>query len=304
MAQKTKLIFNPIANIGRAWPIAETLRPIVSEFGLVDWSGTVYPGHATELAYQAVSEGYEQVIALGGDGTVHEVINGLMRIPSDQRPPLGIVPIGSGNDFAQTLGISTKPEVALRQILKGSRHTIDIGLIEDAQGRREYCSNTLGIGIDAVINYRSHHIPVFQGLAIYFLALLQTIMLNYSPFKIHAKLDGNDWNDSLIMLNLANGCREGGGFRVAPKAQVADGLFEFCAVHSVTRPVMLYAIPFFLQGKQEHLKFVQMGQFKQLELSSNRPLFIHCDGETFAGFDSQVQQIKVQIIPAALQVLM
>jgi diacylglycerol kinase family enzyme len=106
MPRKVKLILNPMADMGNAWTVANDLRPIVSEYeGQVDWSGTVYPTHATELARQAAQEGYDLVVALGGDGTAHEVVNGLMQVPPEQRPALGVVPTGSGNDFAHAIGI-------------------------------------------------------------------------------------------------------------------------------------------------------------------------------------------------------
>jgi len=97
MHRKIKIILNPMADMGNAWRVARDLRSITEQHGGVDWSGTVYPGHAIELAKQ--SEGYDMVIAMGGDGTVHEVMNGLMQIPEDKRPILGVVPVGSGNDF-------------------------------------------------------------------------------------------------------------------------------------------------------------------------------------------------------------
>ncbi|MBA4380716.1 MAG: hypothetical protein C0393_08605 [Anaerolinea sp.] len=86
MPRKVKLIFNPMADMSHAWRVANDLRPIVAEYGNADWSGTVYPTHATELARQAGEQGYDMVIAVGGDGTVHEVINGLMQAPAKKRP--------------------------------------------------------------------------------------------------------------------------------------------------------------------------------------------------------------------------
>src|SRR3990172_6830669 len=100
-AHRIKIILNPNADLCRAWRSASDLRPIVDEFGGADWSGTVYPTHAIELARQAGEDGYQMVVAVGGDGTVHEVINGLMQLPAEKRPRLGVVPLGSGNDFAQ-----------------------------------------------------------------------------------------------------------------------------------------------------------------------------------------------------------
>ena len=118
MPRKVKLILNPMADMGRAWKTANNLRPIAQEFkGELSWSGTVYPSHAIELARQAAEEGYDMVIAMGGDGTVHEVMSGLMQVPAEKRPIMGIVPIGSGNDFAYAVGITQKPDHALAHAL-------------------------------------------------------------------------------------------------------------------------------------------------------------------------------------------
>src|SRR5919204_7055838 len=113
MPRKVKIILNPMADMGHAWQVARDLRALTVEHGNVDWSGTVYPGHAIELAMQAGEQGYDMVIAMGGDGTVHEVINGLMKVPEQKRPILGIVPVGSGNDFAHGIHASQTPTEAL-----------------------------------------------------------------------------------------------------------------------------------------------------------------------------------------------
>ena len=126
----TKLIINPNADLGRAWRWGSDLRSVVEEFGGADWTGTVYPTHATELARQAAEDGYELVISVGGDGTTHEVINGLMQVPEDRRPRLGIVPVGTGNDFASNVGMQTEPAKAMRQVFTGESKFIDIAQIE------------------------------------------------------------------------------------------------------------------------------------------------------------------------------
>ena len=109
MHRKVKIILNPMADMGNAWRVARDLRSITQEHGGVDWSGTVYPGHAIELAKQAGNDGYDMVIAMGGDGTVHEVMNGLMQVPEEKRPILGVVPVGSGNDFGHGINASKTP---------------------------------------------------------------------------------------------------------------------------------------------------------------------------------------------------
>ncbi len=148
---RVKLIVNPNADLGRARHGAADLRPIVEEFGGADWSGTVYPTHAVELARQAGEQGHELVIAAGGDGTVHEVVNGLMQIPRDRRPLLGVIPLGSGNDFSHAIGIDPRPQYALRQIFTGKPKAVDIGRYHDGLARHEYFTNTIGIHTDGEI---------------------------------------------------------------------------------------------------------------------------------------------------------
>jgi hypothetical protein len=167
--------------------VADDLRPIVAEYGHADWSGTVYPTHATELARQAALDGYDLVVALGGDGTVHEVVNGLMQVPEEKRPILGVVPLGSGNDFAHAVGVPDKADYALAHALKGEPSTIDIGLLTDEQGRREFFDNTLGIGFDAVVTIRSHRLPLLRGFLMYLVAVIQTIILNFDPASLHVE---------------------------------------------------------------------------------------------------------------------
>jgi diacylglycerol kinase (ATP) len=303
MGKKVKLIFNPIANLGRTWSIASSLRSVVQEFGGADWSGTVYPTHATELAYKAGLDGYDLVIALGGDGTIHEVVNGLMNLPAEKRPALGVVPLGSGNDFANSLGVSTQSELALRQVFTGTPRPVDVGVAVDNFGRREYWINTIGIGFDTVVTIRSRKIPVLHGFAVYLVAVLQTILLNYIPFHLQLKIDDQSLEETDLMFVACNGKREGGGFQVSPAADLFDGTLDFIGVNKISRLKMLYTLPFFMNGSQNRLPYIRTGKFKRMELTSDRPLFIHADGEVFAGFSSKSTQLLIEIIPGGLQTI-
>jgi YegS/Rv2252/BmrU family lipid kinase len=240
-AAPCKTIVNPNADLGRAWRIASDLRPIVDEFGGADWSGTVYPTHAIELARQAGEEGHSLVVAVGGDGTVHEVINGLMQLPAEKRPRLGVVPLGSGNDFAHAVGVPSQAPNALRQVFLGQPRRVDIGRLQDNLGRVEYFDNTVGIGFDATVTIRSHKFVYLRGFLIYLLAVLQTIALNHDAVRLKVTTDREDWEEQMLMLTLCNGPREGGGFSVAPEARNDDGIFHYAAVRKVSRPMMLYA---------------------------------------------------------------
>lgn len=305
MPRKVKLILNPMADMGRAWKTANDLRPIAQEFkGELTWSGTVYPTHAIELARQAAEEGYDMVIAMGGDGTVHEVMNGLMQVPASQRPVMGVVPIGSGNDFAYSVGITQKADHALAHALKAEVvKPVDIGLMLDEHGRREYFDNTLGIGFDAVVTIRSHKLPIVKGFLMYLTAVIQTIVLNHNPMNMKIETEAGTWEDKLLMLTLCNGPREGGGFMLAPDARNNDGEMTSVAVTKVSRATMFRLVPEFMKGTHINFKQVRMGEFKKMTVASDLPMYIHADGEIFTSFGSNLKQVSFEILPQALNVV-
>ncbi|NJN79496.1 MAG: diacylglycerol kinase family lipid kinase [Anaerolineales bacterium] len=306
MPRKVKLILNPMADMGRAWKTANELRPIAQEFqGELTWSGTVYPTHAIELAKQAAEEGYDMVVAMGGDGTVHEVMNGLMQVPEHKRPILGVVPIGSGNDFAYSIGITQKSSHALVHALKGENiQAVDIGLMtEEEHGRQEYFDNTLGIGFDSIVTIHSHKLPIVKGFLMYLTAVIQTIIMNHNPMKAKIETDTESWEDKILMLTLCNGPREGGGFMLAPEAKNNDGKMTYLTVQKVSRLMMFRLVPEFMSGTHMRFKQVRMGEFKKLTLTSDLPLYIHADGEIFTTFGSNLKKVSFEILPSALKVV-
>jgi len=303
MPRKVKLILNPTADMGKAWRIANDLRPIVADYGHADWSGTVYPTHAMELAKQAGEQGYDMVVALGGDGTVHEVVNGLMQVPPEKRPILGVVPIGSGNDFAHAIGIHEKADIALTHALRGASKSIDLGLLVDETGRQEYFDNTLGIGFDAVVTIRSHKLPVVRGFLMYLTAVIQTIILNFDPMELKIETDSEKWEMPSVMLTVCNGPREGGGFLVAPEARNDDGLFHYATIRKISRPMMFRLVPEVMNGTHARFQQVRMGTCRKLSLESDRPLYIHADGEIYTSFGSNLRKLTMELIPNALQVV-
>lgn len=302
-AKRMKLIINPNADMGNAWRQATDLRPIADEYGGADWTGTVYPTHAMELARQAAEDGYELVVAVGGDGTVHEVINGLMQVPAAKRPQLGVVPLGSGNDFAHALGMSDHPDQALKQVLTGRIRKIDLGVIEDEHGRKEYWNNTINIGFGGSVNIYSHSLPVVRGFLMYLVAVLLTIIRHYDVLEMKVESNEGQWEEDVIMLAVCNGAREGGGFVTAPGAEIDDGVLNITVVRKVSRPMMFRLIPEFMKGSQGRFKQVRMGQIKQMDIRCPQPLTLHTDGETYAGFASNVHHLKVKVLPKALDVL-
>lgn len=303
MKRKIKIILNPMADMRNAWRAANDLRPQINEYGGADWSGTVYPTHATLLARQAAESGYEMVIAMGGDGTVHEVVNGLMQVPEDRRPILGVVPVGSGNDFAHAIGIPMQSDRALAHALEGEPSAIDVGLMTDEHGRKEYFDNTLGIGFDAVVTIRSHKLPVLRGFAMYLTAVIQTIILNFDPALMKMEIDGQATEQRNLLLALCNGPREGGGFLIAPEAKLDDGLLHYAMIRAVSRPMMFRLLPEVMRGTHGRFEAVTIGTCKRLSLSADRPMYIHADGEIYTSFGSNLRKLSFEILPGALKVV-
>ena len=303
MHRKVKIILNPMADMGNAWRVARDLRSITEQHGGVDWSGTVYHGHAITLAKQAGDQGYDMVIAMGGDGTVHEVVNGLMNIPEEKRPILGIVPVGSGNDFGHALNIPHTPTEALVRALDGEPSTADLCMMTDEHGHTEYFDNTLGIGFGAMVTIRSHRIPVLRGFMIYLIAVIQTILLDHIPIRMHIESDEQEWEQKVKYMVVCNGPREGGGFLVAPDAKIDDGAIHYVMITDVSRLMMFRLVPEVIKGTHIRFKQVRLGTCKNLSLTADRPLYIHADGEIYTGPGTDLRKVSFEILPGALKVV-
>jgi YegS/Rv2252/BmrU family lipid kinase len=302
MQRKVKIILNPMADMGNAWRIARDLRSITEQHGGVDWSGTVYPGHAIDLAREAGIHHYDRVIAMGGDGTVHEVVNGLMKLPERIRPVLGVVPAGSGNDFSHAIGVSKNATEALRLALDGEVSTVDLGMMIAEGGKKEYFDNTIGIGFDTVVTIRSHRLPLLRGFLMYLTAVVQTILLNHDFMKMQIETEERKWEQSNVLFTICNGPREGGGFMLAPDAKVDDGILHYAMIKDVSRPMMFRLLPEVMKGTHGRFKQVTMGSCKRMNITSDRPMYIHADGEVYSGFGTDIRKVTFEILPNALRV--
>jgi diacylglycerol kinase (ATP) len=300
MPLKIQLILNPAANHGRSVEIAESLHTYLADHH-VESTRTRGPHHASDLARQAGEKGFDLVLAAGGDGTVHEVVNGLMQVPAKKRPQLGIVPLGSGNDFAHILGLPEDPLEALNSAVDGSPHSLDVGLMRSGSGRQEYFDNTLGMGFDAVVTIRTLKIKRVHGFLMYLLAVIQTIVLNFDSMDLHVETDREKWDLSTLMLTLGNGPREGGGFLVTPDAKLDDGILNYVTIRKISRLMMFRLIPEVMKGTHGRFKPIKMGTCKKLSVVSKQPIYVHLDGEVFSGFGSDEHELSIEIQPDALK---
>ncbi len=299
---RVKVILNPMADQGRGAAQAAVIQQAAQPFGGVDLVQTESPGHARELARQAADDGYDLVVAAGGDGTINDVVNGLMR-GSKAVAQLGIIPIGSGNDLAWSLKIPTKIETAVQKLFSGTSQTIDLARIEDDQGRFRIVDNNIGIGFDAVVVIETEAINRVHGFMMYLLATLRTIM-SYSQLPqttIH--FDNERVEQQITFIAFGVGPRGGGGFLLTPHAQHGDDLIDTCTVNPVGRLTMLSLLLSVVRGTHIKSKHVTMRQNKQIRVRSDRPLPIHTDGEMFAYPQDNVREVTITSLPAAIDVI-
>jgi len=301
--RRVKLIFNHFADNGRGWRIASSLQATIEHMGGAEWTGTEYPTHATELALEAAQQGFDVVVAIGGDGTVHEVVNGLMQVGSDVRPMLAAVPIGNGNDFCSNAGIESDPTDAIIRAFSGEPRGLDIGMVEDGSGRVEYWDNVLGIGFDAKAVINSQSIKRLQGTGMYFVAAVKTILRDHHAPHFKIRTDSEEIEDDFLLVAFCNGRREGGGFILAPEALPDDGVLNYAMVSWLSRIKMFRMIPEFMRGTHERFDEVTLGQFRDLQLESDHPLLIHTDGEIFANSTNNVRELTVKVLPNAIRLI-
>ena len=137
----------------------------------------------------------------------------------------------------------------------------------------------------------------------YLTAVIQTIFLNHDAAHLKVQTDQEQWEEETLMFVLCNGPREGGGFMVAPDAVPDDGIIHYAAIHKVSRAYMFRLVPAVMKGTHPRFKKVRMGECKTMSLTSDRPLMIHMDGEIFSGFGTDIRQLKLELIPGAIQVV-
>ncbi len=308
---RTLIIANPAAQSGAAREVAERLQRFLdmtaraSQFDLVL---TERAGHAKELAARA--RGYRTVIALGGDGVIHEVVNGLMTQEEAVRPALAVLPVGSGNDFAQTLGIDDFSGKDFGALLTCELQRQDIGRIRSwspgsgsGEATVEYYDQTLSVGIDAAIGLGTTELRKKTGLTgapLYTLSGLEQFGLRYRNYPMTASFDGAPAERMrAIIMAIQLGPTYGSGYRICPEADPCDGMLDVCyACGPVPRAV---ALPMFLSAKDGHhtkLPPVRMRRCRHAELTFEEPDYpIQADGEPIVA-----SRIEVDILAGALLV--
>jgi diacylglycerol kinase (ATP) len=301
---RTLLIVNPIASGGRTGRLWAGIRAQMAAVGLsFDHRFTAGPGDGIHLAREAVEQGYELVVGVGGDGTVNEVANGLMLAGDGQKAgaELGLITVGRGSDFARTIGVPADLQEACARLAQPRRTTLDVGRVEyhqAAESHRRYFVNVGGGGFDGEVTARANRSPKFMGGTIPYLTSLVITLITYRNKLIELTLDqGEPQHLKVYAVIVANGQYFGGGMRIAPDADPNDGLFDVVILGDLGKIEFLRTTPTVYEGTHVNHPKVSVFRAREVSVRSAQPLLLQIDGEVCGH-----SPLRFELIPQALSV--
>lgn len=309
--EPVKVILNPYAGRGRGGRVASAIEAAFKRndvpFEIAETTG---PGEAICLARQARLDGYAIVAAAGGDGTVHEVMNGLAQATPDDKTVQGLAvfPAGSGNDFSDMAGAPRDYDAGVQAIRAGKTRTVDLGLVEAFDGRETlhcYSGNNIGVGFEAQVTVESRKIKRLRGFAIYLWAAMRALRAYEQPFFEVSWTDGeghvHEAAMPMLLVSIGNTKRTGGAFYLTPEAVMDDGLLDLAYAEAKSRLGILNLLPraMTMTGLQGQ-KGVRFGRLQSARIALRKPVPVHTDGEVLT---HKVEKLTVAVQPGRLQVI-
>ena len=290
-------IVNPVAGHGRSLRVFARLRAVLDRVAgvrCIVWH-TRGPGHARELAERAGLEGYARIVAVGGDGTVHEALNGLMALsaPLRQRVAFGVVPAGSGNDFARNAGIPTDPGALAALLAGGPAAAADVGVVDG-----HYFANVAGVGFDAEVARQANRLPKFVPGPLTYLISALWVLSRYRNAAVRVELDGRVLERRVLLVAVGNGAGYAGGMRICPGARMDDGIFRVVVAGDLSRAGVLTTLPKVFSGRHVEHPLVEVYDARRVRIEAERPLAVQADGEIVA-----TTPATLEMVPAAIRVV-
>jgi diacylglycerol kinase (ATP) len=299
LKQAVHVILNPISGGGGAARLRDEILRELGKRGVdVVIRHTQGPGHARDLAIASACDGARIVAVAGGDGTIHDVANGLLG--SGRRTPLAVIPAGTGNDFAKIIpGARTRDE-AYDTIARPFVQEFDVGFAEWESGS-EFFVNGMGTGIDVEVVRQIIGIPRLPGPLKYLFGLLKALAV-YRPARLRATLPNEVMESSVMMFAVGNGICQGGGFYLTPQARVDDERLDLCVVAAIPMWKVPLILPKVLRGTHAGDAAVTMRSFQRVRFESmgTEPLFFQLDGELR---QPGARWVNVEVRPSALPVV-
>ncbi len=293
-----KVILNPYANRWGAKRRLAQVKLALTEAGL-DYDLFVTSRHqeATAVAKQAAASGsYAAVIAAGGDGTVNEVVNGLIAAAASDQPtvPFGVLPIGTGNDFNDMAGLPRQLAQCAEVIARGRTRQVDAGQVNDY-----YFDNNCAVAMEPMITIENIKMKRLSGNIRYIVALIKGL-LKLQAWHMNIQWDGGEYEGPTFLLSVCNSPRTGGLFYMSPPARMDDGLLDFVLLPEVSKPVVVALLPRLFKGTHIQHPRVLHGRTQRLHLTSTPGTPIHADGEVIA---DAAASVTYQILPGKITLL-
>ncbi|MGL6073771.1 MAG: diacylglycerol/lipid kinase family protein [Fimbriiglobus sp.] len=291
---RTALIFNPQAGRGQAIKTLERNRHWLPAHELFP---TSCPGDAIRLAKECAMSGFERIAALGGDGTAHEVANGILQ--SERSVLFSAWPLGSSNDYARTCGMNVwwkrEGRMATSELLA------DVGVVH-SEGRERYFINGCGIGFNGMVTFEAHKIDWLRGMPLYVLAFLRAMRKHYLTPMTHIEMDGTPCDRETLSISFNLAQREG-GFPVTWEAKLDDGQFEVFHAAKLKRWQLVRYLPALITGRlpTNHSE-LRRSQAVKVKVSRGLPWALHTDGELFTTPDRGECVATIELLPKRLRV--
>ena len=297
---KAKVILNPYAGrwlaLQRQQEAENALRAAGIEYDLVATNG---PGHGIELTKAAVREGYNPIISAGGDGSISEVINGIIQAAGDDTPvPIGVLPLGTANDLVDNLGLPRELNAAANVIAAGKIRWMDL-----CQVNGRFFGNNAAIGLEPYITLIQQQITRLQGTFRYLVAALKGILAN-PKWSMHLEWEGGEYHGPVTLVTVGNSPRTGGLFYMTPHANPFDGKLTFVYGYMATRPQILRLFPRTMKpGSGSYVEHPSIHEITSswLKVRSDNPTPAHADGEIFS---EAITELEYHVIPGRLPILL
>ena len=285
------LITNPISGKGKAAAVAEqAFQGLTAEGHTGQLVLTTQPGDANRIAQEAIENGLHWIIACGGDGTIHEVVNAMAEKPD---LILGVLPCGKGNDFAEALKIPTKPVDAIKVLLEGATRQVDLGKIGD-----RYFDTIVTCGYDAEVSRRvTEEGAPFSGTASYVYTAITTLFSYRSPV-VRLKGDFGSYEGEILLTATGITASYGGGLKIVPGAIIDDGLLDVCIIEPVPRRTVLRLLLTVFWGGHTGHRAVRLHRTKSLTIETDPPILLYADGERIC-----YTPVTVEIVERGLTVI-
>lgn len=310
---KTLVVLNPMAGHGAALKVFPQVEESLREAGMVfDIAHTRAAMHAVQLAQDAPGQGYERIIAVGGDGIVHEVVNGLLRASNEGATiAVGIIPLGTGNDFIKSIPPALSPgqtrddwKLAIPRITANNTALVDVGKITvdvptPGVPHPQYFTNGTDVGFGALVAKAIRGIPL-TGMAAYMVAVMQ-VLLDYGLPRIKLTLDGKE----VIELNttltaVTNGRCFGSSFWLTPMADIMDGELNVIIAEALGRVGIVQIIPLLMKGTHLTHPAVTFKKARHVVIESASPLIMEADGEMPF---RDARRMEIELLPRRLRVI-